>query len=185
MLRRLGDLPADATPPRDANTYERPLVDALKHSQVRHGLKPDGRLGKATVAQLNTPLSYRVRQLQLTLERWRWAPHSFSQPPLVVNIPEFELRAVNQRYRTELEMKVVVGKAFGHQTPVFAANMKYVVFRPYWNVPVSIQHAELVPKLDRDRSYLVRNNFEIVTTQNKFVSDGVVRRCPSSAAALG
>jgi murein L,D-transpeptidase YcbB/YkuD len=46
-------------------------------------------IGKTTLEQLNTPLSYRVRQLQLTLERWRWVPHEYSAPPIVVNIPEF------------------------------------------------------------------------------------------------
>ena len=35
-------------------------------------------------------------------------------------------------------MNVVVGKAVRHQTPVFAKDMKYIVFRPYWNVP--LQH---------------------------------------------
>jgi len=174
ILRRLGDLPADAALPPDPNVYAGPLVDAMKRFQQRHGLDPDGRIGKATLVQLNTPVSQRIRQLQLTLERWRWAPHQFPVPPIVVNIPEFELRALNATYRTELEMKVVVGKAYHHQTPVFSADMKYVVFRPYWDVPVSIERAELVPKLDKDRSYLAKNNFEIVTAKGEVVSKGEV-----------
>jgi len=174
LLRRLGDLPADARTRPNSNTYDGPLVAAVKHFQVRHGLDPDGRIGKATLAQLNTPLSRRVQQLQLTLERWRWVPHNFPRPPIVVNIPEFVLRAVNDSYETELEMKVVVGKAYRHQTPVFAADLKHVVFRPYWNVPLSIQRAELVPKLDRDPAYLAKNHYEVVTPQNKVVTDGIV-----------
>ena len=150
------------------------LVDAVKRFQVRHGLDPDGRLGTGTLTELNTPLTDRIRQLQLTLERWRWVPHNFSRPPIVVNIPEFELRALDASYRTEIEMKVVVGKAYHHQTPVFAANMKQVIFRPYWNVPVSIQRAELVPKLDRDSSYLMKNRYEVVTPQGKVVTNGIV-----------
>ena len=173
-LRLLGDLPSDATVPAESNIYKGPLADAVKHFQVRHGLDPDGRLGKATLAQLNTPLNDRIRQLQLTLERWRWVPHRFSRPPIVVNIPEFQLRALNDSYNTELEMKVVVGKAFHHQTPVFAADMKYVIFRPYWNVPRSIQRAELVPKLEQDRSYLARNGYEVATAQDRLVTNGVV-----------
>jgi murein L,D-transpeptidase YcbB/YkuD len=43
-------------------------------------------------------------------------------------------------------MKVVVGKAYRRQTPVFSGNMTYVIFRPPWNVPLSIQRAELVAK---------------------------------------
>ena len=174
LLRRMGDLPAGASVPLDSNTYAEPLVDAVKRFQARHGLDPDGRLGKATFAQLNTPVSQRVRQLQLTLERWRWVPHRFSRPPIVVNIPEFELRALDDSYGTELEMKVVVGKAYGHQTPVFAANMNQVIFRPYWNVPQSIVRAELVPKLERDRGYLAKNRFEVVTPQLSVVTNGAV-----------
>lgn len=172
VLRRLGDLPGDAK--LSPGVYDGPLVDALKHFQTRHGLDPDGRLGKGTIAQLNTPLSFRVRQLQLTLERWRWVPHSYSRPPIVVNIPEFQLRALSESYLTELDMKVVVGKAYHHQTPVFAAEMRYVIFRPYWNVPRSIQRAELVPKLDRDRSYLAKNGYEVVTPQDQVVTNGIV-----------
>ena len=56
----------------------------------------------------------------------------------------------------------------------FAADLKHVVFRPYWHVPMSIQRAEIVPKLAADRSYLMKNRFEIVTPQNKLVSDGFV-----------
>ncbi len=172
VLRRLGDLPADASV--TSSIYAGSLVNAVKHFQVRHGLDPDGRLGKATLAQLNTPPADRIRQLQLTLERWRWVPHHFSRPPIVVNIPEFELRALNASYATELEMKVVVGNAYHHETPVFAANMKQVIFRPYWNVPLSIQRAELLPKLNRDPSYLMKNRYEVVTPQGKVVTNGVV-----------
>ena len=96
VLRRLDDLSADAAVSPD--TYTGALVDAVKRFQARHGLEPDGRLGKATLAQLNTLIGRRVRQLQLTLERWRWVPHSFPRPPVVVNIPEFELRALNPSY---------------------------------------------------------------------------------------
>ncbi len=174
LLRRLGDLPVDVTIPVDSDLYDGALVDAVKRFQMRHGLDPDGRLGKATVAQLNTPLSRRVRQLQLTLERWRWVPYGFPRPPIVINIPEFVLRAVNDSYETDLEMKVVVGKAYRHQTPMFAAEMNRVVFRPYWNVPLSIQRAELVPKLDRDPAYLAKNHYEVVTPQNTVVTNGIV-----------
>jgi len=76
-LRQLGDLPRDGSMPLDSSTYAGPLVEAVKRFQARHGLDADGRLGKATVEQLNTPLSDRVRQLQFSLERWRWVPHSF------------------------------------------------------------------------------------------------------------
>ncbi|HMD48707.1 MAG TPA: L,D-transpeptidase family protein, partial [Bryobacteraceae bacterium] len=121
----------------------------------------------------NTPLKHRCRQLALTLERWRWIPASFSRPPIIVNIPEFRLHALNDRHETELEMKVVVGGAYRHQTPVFTNDMTHVIFRPYWNVPLSIQRAELVPKITQDSSYLAANDYEIVDARGKPFEGGI------------
>ncbi len=173
-LRELGDLSTDYVPPANAVTYDGAVVDAVKRFQRRHGLDRDGVLGKGTIAQLNTPLSFRVQQLQLTLERYRWLPPGFPEPPIVVNIPEFRLRTLRRQPASVLSMKVVVGKAYGHHTPVLSGYMRYLIFRPYWNVPISIQRAELIPKIERDRNYLASNDFEVVDTDRTVVTDGTV-----------
>jgi murein L,D-transpeptidase YcbB/YkuD len=175
LLRLLGDLPVKAEiPPADSALYTGALVEAVKRFQDRHGLEPDGRLGADTVSQLNTPLSFRVRQIQLTLERWRWFPHSFSQPPVVVNLPEFRLRATNEQLKVALSMNVIVGKAYGHKSPVFQREMKYVVFRPYWEVPPTIQRAEMVPNIAKDRDYVAKKSLEVVTSGGQVVTDGTI-----------
>lgn len=163
MLRRAGDLPASAKVDSKRLVYDGALVAAVKHFQSRHGLQPDGVISAKTFRAINTPLSFRVKQIQWALERWRWAPMEFDTPPIIVNIPEFVLRAWNEKGETQLAMRVVVGKAYSHQTPVFAAEMQYVVLRPYWNVPPSIQSKELVPKIAASPTYLARNNYELVT----------------------
>jgi murein L,D-transpeptidase YcbB/YkuD len=173
-LHQLGDLASDTDPPADSVVYQGAVVEAVKHFQQRHGLGSDGMLGKGTISELNMPLGYRVWQLQLTLERYRWLPPNFPQPPLVVNIPEFRLRTLRRQPAEFLSMNVVVGKAYGHQTPVFAQDMQYVIFRPYWNVPPSIQRSELVPKVRRDRNYLASHGFEVVTNGGQVVTDGYV-----------
>jgi len=109
------------------------------------------------------PLGFRIKQIQWALERWRWAPSEFERGPIVVNIPEFVLHAWSDDMKHDSDMRVVVGQAYSHQTPVFEAAMRYVVFRPYWNVPPSIQANELVPHIARDAAYLARNNYEVVT----------------------
>ena len=174
LLRLLGDLPANAEVRAGSDLYGGVLVEAVKRFQERHGLEPDGRLGAETVKQLNRPLSFRVRQLQLTLERWRWMPHSFSQPPVIVNLPEFRLRATNEQAKVVLSMNVIVGKAYGHKSPVFQKEMKYVVFRPYWDVPPTIQRSEMVPNIVKDRSYVARKSLEVVTPGGQVVTDGTI-----------
>jgi murein L,D-transpeptidase YcbB/YkuD len=201
LLRFVGDLSPAARKLDSFKIYQGALVEAMKHFQTRHGLDSDGRIGKATFKQLNTPLSGRLRQLQFALERWRWIPSSFSRPPIIVNIPEFRLRALNDHYETELEMKVVVGGAYRHKTPVFTNYMTHVIFRPYWNVPLSIQRAELAPKIAKDRSYLADNDYEIVNARGKVVASGAavtseqlvllrsgelaIRQIPGNKNALG
>ena len=174
FLRLVGDLPAEATLPEDSQTYGGPLVDALKHFQRRHGLDPDGRLGSSTIKQLNVPLRDRVLQLQLTLERWRWLPAEFASPPIIVNIPDFRLRALDDDNKVVMDMRVVVGKAMRTQTPVFTREMTYVVLRPYWNVPPSILRGEIVPAIQRDRGYIARKNYEVTTADGNVVTSGEI-----------
>jgi len=177
-LSLLGDLPASASPASatgDTPTvYGGPLVDAVKHFQRRHGLDPTGVLDPKTAQEINVPLAGRVVQLQMALERWRWIPPGFPRPPIVVNVPEFQLRAYDAQHQIALTMRVVVGKAYRHQTPVFAEDMRYVVFRPYWNVPISIQRSELVPKIRKNRGYLQKQNYEMVDRKGQSLGAGPV-----------
>jgi murein L,D-transpeptidase YcbB/YkuD len=169
LLRVVGDLPADASMPADGTVYQGPLVDAVKHFQARFGRTADGRITTQTLADLNVPLSARVRQMQLTLERWRWLPLG-----LVANIPEFRLRAYDDNFKVVLTMNVVVGKAYDHNTPAFEDSMQYVIFRPYWNVPYSIAKSEYLPKVARDPNYLSAKGFEVVNNRQEVVASGPV-----------
>ena len=174
LLRLVGDLPADASIPTDGTVYQGPLVDAVKSFQRMHGRVQDGRITAQTLADLNVPLTSRVRQMQLTLERWRWLPVGLHSTPIVANIPEFRLRAYDENYHVVLSMNVVVGKAYDHDTPVFSDNMQYAVFRPYWSVPYSIGKAEFLPRIARDPDYLAKKGFEVVDSRQQVVTSGTV-----------
>jgi len=174
LLRLVGDLPASANVPADHLIYNGELVNAVKNFQHRLGREASGRIDAQTVADLNVPLSRRVRQMQLTLERWRWLPDSYQEALIVANIPEFRLRAYDKDFKIGVTMDVVVGKALGHNTPVFSDTMQYVVFRPYWEVPPSITRAELIPHIARDPDYLAKKGFEVVDSHQTVVSDGTV-----------
>ncbi|HKR63801.1 MAG TPA: L,D-transpeptidase family protein [Thermoanaerobaculia bacterium] len=192
ILRHHGDF--DGTV--NGTMYDGAIVDAVKKFQSRHGLAADGVISSKTFAQLNTPATYRVAQIEWALERWRWTPQRVEGPSIVVNIPEFTLRARNENDE-ELTMRVVVGKAAGHKTPVFDADIKHVVFRPYWSVPPNIQRGEIAPKVERDASYLARNNYEVVDANGQPVAIDAdtarrirngsltVRQKPGSSNALG
>ena len=174
LLQLVGDLPANANVSADGTVYQGPLVDAVKNFQQRLGRTPDGRITAQTLADLNVPLSSRIRQMQLTLERWRWLPLSYEKSPVIANIPEFHLRAYDENFKIALQMNVVVGKAYGHDTPIFSDTMEYVVFRPYWSVPYSIAKAEFLPRIARDPDYLAKKGFEVVDSRQTVVTSGTV-----------
>ena len=179
LLSRIGDLPAGEAP-ADSELYDGALVAAVKKFQFRHGLKPDGRIDTITLEQLNTPLDVRVHQLELALERWRRRPYDPTRPAIVLNLPEFRLRAFGGANAAgpdpELEMRVVVGQAPEHKTPILHSRLESVIFRPDWTVPVSIQRNELLPEIRRAPNWISDNNFELVTPHGEVAADQMVSK---------
>ena len=168
----LGDLP-QGTPPRPV--YDETVMAGVKRFQERHGLQADGVLGRGTLQQLNVRPIDRIRQIQISMERLRWTPLLEGDRRIVVNVPEFVLRAYHIRgdkVENIIEMKVIVGRSFDTSTPLFDGLVSKIEFSPYWNVPISISRKELIPRLRRDPGYLERQGFEFVT-QSGQVSQSV------------
>ena len=165
VLMALGDLPANEPALSEHARYEGAVVEGVKRFQLRHGLDSDGVLGKSTIAALRVPLTWRVRQIELALERLRWLPDLGDERVIALNTPMFRLWAWNRvppSGKPLFGMDVIVGRALRTQTPVFVAEMREVIFRPYWNVPRSILRHEVLPKIERDREYLFHEDMEIV-----------------------
>jgi L,D-transpeptidase YcbB len=152
-------------------TYDGALADAVRAFQQRHGLQADGVIGRATWAALQVGPAQRVRQIELSLERLRWTPLRQAERMVVVNLPEFVLRAYEVgeggAIRRPLEMKVIVGQALDTRTPLVNEAMRRIEFQPHWNVPASIARKELLPWLKRDPAVWMREGFEFVARDGK------------------
>ena len=165
-LELSGTLGSQAAEPAEDRVYGGSVVEGVRAFQARHGLAGTGVIDPATWKALTTPLSQRAEQIALTLERWRWIPSNVT-PAIVVNIPEFELRAYDENRRLALRMHVIVGRAYRHRTPVFEDNLESVIVRPWWNVPFSIQRGEMVPLIRKNPGYLAKNDLQIVDRKNQ------------------
>ncbi len=169
FLISIGDLPEGNRDSRAKKSlrYTGNIVVAVKNFQLRHGLNPDGVIGKGTVDVINVPLSQRVMQIELAMERLRWLPELSPGPFIIVNIPAFELWAyddIDKASSNIANMRVVVGQAMKNETPVLMAEMRFIDFQPYWNVPYNIVKKEILPKLMQNPAYLDKENMELVTT---------------------
>ncbi len=181
----LGDLDPSAAPPPGTAIYGEPLVTAVRRFQARHGLTPDGTIGARTVAALQVPVAARAEQIVLALERLRWLPDLGPRRVVAVNIPMFRLWAWEAGQLDAppvATMEVIVGRALRHETPVFVETLDHVIFRPYWNVPVSIVRNEVLPALSRRPGYLAAQQMEIVRGPGDDAT--VVPATPEAIAAL-
>jgi murein L,D-transpeptidase YcbB/YkuD len=145
----------------DGDAFDQTVEEALKRFEKRYGLTEDGGLGPDDVAAMNVSAEDRVAQIELNLERWRWLPEELGDRYIIVNVPTFQLEAIEQG-KVTLAMRVVAGKADETPTPIFSDEMTEVVFSPYWNVPTSILRKETIPAILRDPGYLDRNELEVV-----------------------
>jgi murein L,D-transpeptidase YcbB/YkuD len=172
----LGDFEGDTL----GNLYDNGLAVALKCFQQRHGLKADGSLNASTVAELNVPVTHRIQQIVVNMERSRWLPLHVSGDYVAVNIPEFKLH-VYHADSLLWSCNAVVGKMI-HPTVQFYGEIKYVVFSPYWNVPPGILRNEIMPAMKKDPNYLAKHNMEITGYRN---GTPVVRQKPGRSNSLG
>ena len=175
-------------------------TDSVEEFRQRHGLPAEGGLDSAVLAAMNVPVTHRIHQIELNLERLRWLPERMGERYVVVNVPDFRLRAFDGGQQV-LDMRVIVGEEYEQETPVFADTMSYVEFRPYWNVPRSILTEEIAPVAAEDPNYLRKNHYEVVPVSGSgdpvdprsvdwddAASDGFawrVRQAPGDGNALG
>ena len=127
-------------------------------------------------------LQQRINKISLAMERLRWLPELNSGKSIIVNIPAFQLWGVDNENKKSVNLKVVVGKAQKNQTPVLMAEMRYIEFMPYWNVPPSIFQKEIWPKLSVNPDYLASQNMEVVSLKNGKMR---IRQRPGGKNALG
>jgi murein L,D-transpeptidase YcbB/YkuD len=142
-----------------SNQYDS-LIPAVMNFQKRHGLKDDGVIGNSMIKELNVPVHKRIEQIMVNMERTRWLPIDVRGRYLAVNIPEFVLHAY---YDDSLlwNMNVVVGKDV-YKTVIFAGKISAIVFSPYWNVTPNILKQEILPGIQKDKSYLEKHHMEML-----------------------
>ncbi len=145
-----------------SQVYEDESVAAVKRFQLRHGLEADGIIGQETIRALNISPLQRSQQIVVNLERWRWLAEDFGNKFLIVNIAAYELRVIMNN-ETVLQKPVIVGRDY-RKSPVFSAQIKYLVFNPTWTVPYKIATEDKLPEIKRDSSYLSRMGFTVLST---------------------
>ena len=171
----------DLTMQDTTDVFDSSLFTAVKNFEVRMGQTPDGVIGKSFLKQLNISPAHRLQQILINLERLRWLPEMNDSSSIIVNIPEYKMYVYNNG-ELQFDMDVVVG-ASATGTVIFTGNLKYIVFSPYWNIPVSIIKKEILPGIQRNKNYLADHHMEIYGKNSGGLP--AIRQLPGPDNALG
>ncbi len=152
----------------ERNAYGPATVAAVKQFQLRHGLDPDGVVGRRTLAAMNVPVEARIRQIELNLERWRWLSRDLGKRHIRVNIADYSLEVVENN-EVVLSMPVIVGTPY-RKTPVFSARMTYLEFAPYWTVPATILREDKLPAIRKNPDFLREHHFRVIRSSGRELS---------------
>jgi murein L,D-transpeptidase YcbB/YkuD len=129
--------------------YDDALATAVKAVQVQAVMDPTGVINAATRTALNgveRPTSAgNAQRLIVNMERWRWMPQNLGDFYVWDSVPD-QMASVYDGGKQVLSEKMVVGKATS-PTPIFSADMQFVIFHPSWGVPPGIKSYELAPAL--------------------------------------
>jgi murein L,D-transpeptidase YcbB/YkuD len=180
LIRARFDLGPDAQTAQSGLLYDTKVADAVADFQRSSGLPVSGTLTARTVMALSHDQPLRLEnEILINMERWRWMAHQIEPDQIDVNVPDFTVSLVYGGTVVHTA-RVVVGKP-DTPTPIFSNTMKYVEINPYWDVPQSIIHKEMMPHLAADPNYLQRQGYEVTMRHGELT----VRQPPGPRNALG
>ncbi|WP_323765484.1 L,D-transpeptidase family protein [Marinovum sp.] len=177
--------------------YDGALQKAVQEYQSDQGLEPDGVAGPATLRAINVPASERLKSVLVAMERERWLNKPRGKRHILVNIPDFKARIIDDD-KVTFETRSVVGKDQpDRETPEFSDVMEYMEINPYWNVPRSIATEEYLPAMRRNRN--AAGHLQVIDGRGNIVPRSAInfarytgrtfpfnlRQPPSNSNALG
>lgn len=178
-----------------SQSFDSYIDEAVKRFQARHGIEPDGVVGKISLAAMNVPIDVRVAQLQTNFVRLRSLSGNKGERFIAVNLPAANIEAVEAE-RVVSRHTAVVGKV-DRQSPILNSKVYQINFNPYWTVPVSIIRKDMIPRMQQDPTYLTENRIriydkggaELQPTQINWTTDEAVnfrfRQDPGEGNSLG
>ncbi|MCZ8149759.1 MAG: L,D-transpeptidase family protein [Roseomonas sp.] len=145
-----------------------PTYQALRQALRRH----------RSVGRLDQAFAGRLSLIEANLERQRWLPRRLPADRVWVNVADQRL-VLYRDDRPVFTSRVAVGaETERKQSPEFRADIEGAFFNPPWVIPSDIVEAYILPRLDQDPEFLMRNNITLLP-------NGEAEQAPGPTAGLG
>jgi murein L,D-transpeptidase YcbB/YkuD len=136
------------------------LRKAIGRYQASKKMKPNNRMTEATIYSLNDTDRDRFKRIALSLDKYRLMPDTMPSTYVWVNIPSYNLKVVEDD-TLAMESKVIVGTV-KTRTPALYSEISNFITYPQWTVPYSIIFKEMLPAIQKDVTYLEKQNLMVV-----------------------
>ena len=113
-----------------------------------------------------------VDRLRVNLERLRWVLVERTPRFVAVNIAGYRVYYFDDD-RLQWTARAMVGKPY-RATPIFRADMTYLVINPDWTVPPTILRNDSLPAIKRDRSYLDKQRMDVIDRTGREVDPATI-----------
>jgi murein L,D-transpeptidase YcbB/YkuD len=174
LLRaRLGASGELGAPASDPNLLDDALAAAVRETQSRLGLLATGVIDAKTLAALNLPVSARIEQIRVNLDRGRVLLQDLPEDFVVVNVPGFEAYLVRNN-AVAWSARVQVGRPV-RRTPIFRSTLSYVVFNPTWTVPPVILARDILPEARKSAKAISRRGLKVYDRAGRELDPAKIR----------
>lgn len=173
--------------------FDAALTSAIKMYQRHHQLEETGEVGEVFWRSLNVPAEQRLAEIEVNIRRWHKTMFEPRDTYIYINIPSFAVELWHNGKRVSTH-RAVVGSStkicntrtreweLMNSTRLMHAQMTYLVFNPYWNVPPRIEVDEFQPKMAADPKWLENSDYEYYNPKG---GGRVLRQKPGPENALG
>ena len=147
----------------DGTKFDAPLAAAVKKYQGVHGFKADGIAGAGTVDSLNLGYKHYENVLLLNLERARRLPRTTETGRYILVDAGSARLWMYENGRPVDSMRVIVG-SHATETPMMAAQLKYLSLNPWWNTPPELVQKSVAPGVVKEGlKYLTDRDYEVLS----------------------
>ena len=145
----------------DGTAFDAALDKKVRAYQSDHGLTTDGIVGNGTVRSLNLGADHYERLVIVNMERARRLPATNDKGRYILVDAGAAKLYMYQGGKAVDSMNVIVGDS-DRQTPMMAAELRYISLNPYWNVPPDLTRTIVAKNvLAQGLQYLTERDYEI------------------------
>ncbi|MBA3527634.1 MAG: L,D-transpeptidase family protein, partial [Sphingomonas sp.] len=167
LLRERLGLPA-------GSRFDEELHRRVSLYQQVHGLKPDGVVGDDLITSLNRGALHYAQVLMINMERARRLPAPGELKRHII-VDAGSARVLMYENGSLVDsMRAVVG-SYKTQTPMMAAQIRYAIVNPYWNVPPDLNVTMVAPAvLAHGLRYLTERKYQVFAAGDRRLDPATV-----------